>query len=104
MTDAVVIFCACGSEQAALRIASALVEARLAACVNVLPLIQSVYRWHDHIETAQEVLLLIKTTAERFPAVRNRIIDLHAYETPEVISVPIADGWDKYLSWLREQV
>lgn len=104
MTDALLVLCTCGREEDALRIANALVEARLAACVNVLPGLQSVYRWQDKIETAQEVLLLIKTTAERFPALRERILDLHPYDTPEILALPIADGSDKYLAWLRDQV
>ena len=104
MTDAVLVLCTCASDQDALGIASALVEARLAACVNVLPLLQSVYRWQGNIETAQEVLMLIKTTAERFPALRDRIIDLHSYETPEIIAIPITEGSEKYLVWLRDQL
>lgn len=104
MTDAIAVLCTCGSKPDALRIANALVEARLAACVNVLPGVKSVYRWQGKIETEQEVLLLIKTTAERFPALRDRIVDLHPYETPEILTLSIAEGSDKYLAWLREQV
>lgn len=104
MTDAVLVLCTCGSESDALRIANALVEDRLAACVNILPGLQSVYRWQNNIETAQEVLLLIKTTAGRFPALRERILDLHPYDTPEILTLPVADGSDKYLAWIREQV
>jgi uncharacterized protein involved in tolerance to divalent cations len=104
MTDAVIIFCTCGTHDEALTIANSLVEARLAACVNVLPPVQSIYHWQGKVETAHEVLLMIKTTHERFPAVRDRITQLHSYDTPEIVAMPIIDGSDKYLSWLRGQV
>ncbi len=104
MTDAVIILCTCGKQEEALAIGNALIEARLAACVNLLPAIQSIYRWQGDVETAQEVLLIIKTTQERFPAIRDRIAELHSYDTPEIITIPISDGSDKYLSWLHAQV
>lgn len=104
MTDAVIILCTCGKEEEALAIGNALIEARLAACVNLLPPIQSIYRWQGDVETAQEILLLIKTTQERFPGVRNRITELHSYDTPEIIAIPVVDGSDNYLAWLREQL
>ena len=94
----------CGTHDEALRIGYSLIEARLAACVNVLPPVHSIYRWEGKIEAADEVLLVIKTTQERFPAVRDRIMQLHTYETPEIIAVPVLDGSDKYLAWLRDQV
>ena len=102
--DAIVIFCTCEHQEQALHIANELVEARLAACVNVLPPIQSIYRWQDKVENAQEILLLVKTSTARFAAVRDRILSLHSYDTPEIIAVPIAAGSDKYLTWLREQL
>ncbi len=104
MTDSVVVFCTCEDRQQAARIAEALVEGGLAACVNILPEIHSVYRWQGNVETAAEVLLLIKTTGDRFPALRDRVQQLHTYDTPEIVAVPIIDGSEKYLSWLREQV
>lgn len=104
MTDAVVILCTFPNEQEALRIGSAMVEARLAACVNVLPPIRSIYRWKGEIEHSDESLLLIKTTLQSFPALRDRIKELHSYDTPEIIAVPIVDGLADYLGWLREQV
>ena len=104
MTDVVIIFCTCGTHDEALAIANSLVEARFAACVNVLPTVQSIYRWQGKVETAQEVLLLIKTTQERFLSVRDRIIELHSYETPEIVAMPVIDGSHKYLAWLRDQV
>lgn len=104
MTDVLILLCTCGTHDEALTIANSLVEARLAACVNVLPPVQSIYRWQGKVETAQEVLLLIKTTQERFPAIRDRITQLHSYDTPEIIAIPIVDGSEKYLAWLRDQV
>jgi periplasmic divalent cation tolerance protein len=97
MTDAVIIFCTCGTHDEALTIANSLIEARLAACVNVLPPVQSIYRWQGKIETAQEVLLIIKTTQERFSAVRDRITQLHTYDTPEIVAIPVVDGLDSIL-------
>lgn len=104
MSDAIVVFCTCTDQEQALRIANALVDDRLAACVNLLPPVQSIYRWQENKECAEEILLLIKTTQERFPALRERILELHSYDTPEVICMAIADGSEKYLSWLRLQV
>ena len=104
MSQAIVVFCTCVDEKEALSIASALVDGRLAACVNILPAVRSVYRWNGQIESAEEVLLLIKTIQERFAALRDRIAQLHSYDTPEIIAVSIIDGSEKYLSWLQEQV
>lgn len=104
MNDAVIVFCTCGDEQEARRIANDVVESQLAACVNILPGVESVYRWQGQTETAQEVLLFIKTTTGRFPELQQRVIHLHSYETPEIIAVPISMGLDKYLAWIRENV
>lgn len=104
MSDAIVIFCSCSNADEARRIARNLVESRLAACVNILSSIESIYRWQGQVETAQEILLFIKTTAERFPELQERIIHLHSYETPEIVALPVSTGLDKYLAWLRESV
>lgn len=104
MLGFLVVFCTCGNEEEALRLANALVERRLAACANILPPVQSIYRWKGEVQSAAEYLLLIKTTEERFDALRDAIIEMHSYETPEVIGVPVADGAEKYLAWLRESV
>lgn len=82
------------------RVARALVEERLAACVNVLPPMASVYRWKGQIESATEQLLLIKTRVGDYAAVERRIRELHPYELPEVIAVPIVAGLAAYLAWL----
>jgi periplasmic divalent cation tolerance protein len=104
MPDFVLVFCTCRDREEALQIANALVAERLAACVNVLPAMESIYRWKDQIQMDMEQLLLIKTTAERFDELRDAILKLHSYETPEVIAMPIAAGSEKYLAWIRESV
>ncbi len=86
------------------RIAEALVEKRLAACVNVLPGVRSIYRWKGALERDEERLLVVKTRAERFEALREAILALHPYEVPEVVAVPIEAGSSAYLRWLDESV
>ena len=90
----------CPDTEAANRIAQALVKERLAACVNVLPAMQSVYRWRGNIESASEHLLLIKIRAADYPAVEQQIRALHSYELPEVIAVPLVGGLAAYLAWI----
>ncbi len=99
-----IVFCTCPNAEEAERIAHAVVDERLAACVNILPAMRSIYRWQDAVESAEEILLLIKTTEAEFRKLRDRIIELHSYDTPEVIAIPITAGSDKYLSWLRAQL
>jgi periplasmic divalent cation tolerance protein len=82
--------------------ASRLVEERLAACVNVLPPMRSVYRWKDAVERADERQLVIKTTSERVTALEARIRELHSYEVPEFVVIPIVQGSAAYLSWLSD--
>ena len=102
MTDKRIVLSTAGSEQEAHKIAHALVKRRLAACVNILPQVQSIYRWKGEIESAQEWLLLIKTRADKFPAVRDAIGELHSYEVPECIVLEIEDGSLPYLQWLEK--
>jgi periplasmic divalent cation tolerance protein len=90
----------CPNADVAARIARALVEERLAACVNRLPGVNSTYRWQGEIHEDAEVLLLIKTTRERFDALRDRLAELHPYEVPELIALEVADGLPAYLDWL----
>lgn len=104
MTDARVVFTTAGSGSEAEKIARALVERRLAACVNILPQIRSIYRWEEKVEDATEILLIIKTTAARFTAVRDAIKELHSYDVPECIALPIIDGSAEYLQWLTQNV
>ena len=96
-------FCTCPDAASATRIAEALVESRLAACVNQVPGLRSVYRWEGAIERADEVLLVIKTTGNRLEALTARIHELHPYELPEVIAFEVAGGLSAYLDWVAEQ-
>jgi periplasmic divalent cation tolerance protein len=96
-------FCTCPDEAVARRTADALVEERLAACVNVLPGLRSVYRWEGAIQRADEVLLLIKTTRERVESLTARVASLHPYELPELVAVEVAGGLAAYLDWVEEQ-
>ena len=104
MKNEIVVLCTCADPAEADRIASAVVEGRFAACVNVLPPVRSVFRWEGNVETASEILLLIKTTAPRFPALRDAIRQIHSYDTPEIIALPIVQGSEEYLGWIRGQV
>ena len=104
MTDAVVILVTAGSEAEAETIAKALVEERLAACVNILSPIRSIYRWQGQVADDREWLLVIKTQAERFAVVEAKVKALHSYQVPEVIALPIVAGAEGYLRWLRESV
>ena len=87
-------------EETGRRIARALVEERLAACVNVLPGVRSVYRWKGAVEEASEVLLIAKTRADRSAALASRVRALHPYELPEVVALPVTDGSRAYLRWV----
>ncbi len=104
MTDKRVVLTTCGSLEEARTIASALVERQLAACVNIVPQIESVYRWKDQVETAAEWLLLIKTKEEALDPIQNALRELHSYELPECISISIEDGSEPYLRWIEESV
>jgi periplasmic divalent cation tolerance protein len=90
------------SEEIADRIAHTLVERRLAACVNVVGPVRSVYRWKGEIVSDQERMLVIKTSAARFPEVRETIRELHTYDVPEVLAIAVADGDRPYLDWLAD--
>ena len=94
------VFCSCPDSDTAQRLAAALVEARLAACVSLLPPMRSVYRWQGAIEQADEVLLLAKTAADRTPALVSRLRELHPYELPEIVAVEAAAGLPAYLDWV----
>lgn len=97
-----VVFCTCPDRKSAEDIATTLVQARLAACVNLVPDITSIYRWQDGVRQEPECLLLIKTTATRFEALRGRLRALHPYDIPEIVGLPISHGDPAYLQWLTE--
>jgi periplasmic divalent cation tolerance protein len=104
MTDKIVVLTNCGSADEAAKIARALVEKKLAACVNVMPAGRSFYRWKGVIEDQQESLLVIKSSRALFNDLRVEIEKLHSYEVPEVIAVPIVDGSEGYLEWLDREL
>lgn len=98
------VLCTCPDAASGERIARALVEERLAACVNRVPGLTSVYRWQDAVESAAEELLLIKTTRDAFPALQARLLALHPNTLPEVIALPIDSGHAPYLDWVQAAV
>jgi periplasmic divalent cation tolerance protein len=105
MIDKIVVLVTCGSMKEARRIARALVEQGLVACVNILQApIESIYRWKGNVESAKEFLLVLKTSRRRFAAVRSVVKRLHSYEVPEIIALPIASGSRDYLAWISESV
>ena len=97
-----VLLSTCPDEQTAAGIARTLVEASLVACVNIVPGIRSIYRWQGSVEDDPEVLMILKTTGDRLEAARAGILELHPYEVPEVLALPVADGHHDYLSWVAE--
>lgn len=104
MTNARIVLTTAGSVDEARKIARALVERKLAACVNIVPQIESVYRWQGKIETAAEWLLVIKTEVKAFEGVRATIEALHSYETPECIMLEVTGGDQEYLNWIAASV
>jgi periplasmic divalent cation tolerance protein len=102
MSNARIMLTTAGSQAEAHKIAQALVERRLAACVNIVPQIESVYRWQGNVERATEWLLLIKTQASRFERVRDAIKELHSYDLPECVMLEVAAGSSEYLNWIAE--
>jgi len=104
MTDKIVVLTTCASAEEAEKIARALIERRLAACVNVLPQARGFYRWKGALEDAAEWLLLIKSTRERFDQLRAALETLHSYEVPEIIALSVVDGSPAYLNWLEAEV
>lgn len=100
MTDKIIVFTTCGSEEEAHKLASILIEKHLAACVNITAPLTSVYRWNGAVEKASEWLLIVKTRRERFQALRAELESAHSYELPEVLAVPVVEGSPNYLAWL----
>jgi periplasmic divalent cation tolerance protein len=92
------------SADKAAEIARALVDAKLAACVNVLPTVRSIYRWQGAVSDDSEALAIIKTTAERYDAMAAMLVSLHPYEVPEIVALPVATGHAPYLAWLDASV
>ena len=104
MTEVVLILTTVPDDGTGETLARTLVEERLAACVNLLPPMTSIYRWRAAVERDSERQLIVKTTRDRIGAVRERIAQLHPYELPELLVVEVADGSPTYLAWVRESV
>ena len=102
VSDFIVVFVTCGSEDEALKIARALVEEKLAACANMISPLRSIYRWEGKICDEKEWLLLIKTQQSRFEDLAKRVKALHSYSVPEIIALPITEGSPAYLNWIEE--
>ncbi len=104
MTDKKIVLTTAGSPEEAHKISAALVERKLAACVNIVSGVTSIYRWKEKVQSDQETLLIIKTTSAAFSRVCATIQELHSYETPECIAIAIEDGLPDYLEWLGKSV
>jgi periplasmic divalent cation tolerance protein len=105
MTDKIVVLVTCGSAKEARRIARAVVQQRMAACTNIVTTpVHSIYRWKGKVESAEEFLLVIKTTQGRFAELKAAVKRLHSYDVPEIIALPIAAGGTNYLNWISESV
>jgi periplasmic divalent cation tolerance protein len=104
VTDKIVILVTAANQDEGRKIARHLVEAQLAACVNILPAIDSVYRWQGQTLEEGECLLIIKSAGALFAEIESEIVRLHSYQTPEIICLPIVEGSRKYLQWISESV
>lgn len=104
MTDFVVVYVTVGSADEGDRIASALIEERLAACVNRVAGVRSTYHWEGRIERAEEELLIIKSRRDLFNRLRQRVTELHSYSVPEIVALPLLEGSEPYLRWLHEEL
>jgi periplasmic divalent cation tolerance protein len=101
--NALVVFITASDKRQALKIGKVAVEERLAACVNVLPSIRSIYRWNGKVIVGQETLVMLKTTEDRYRALEKLVLALHSYEVPEVIALPIKRGSKQYLGWVLSE-
>lgn len=102
MSNELIVFITASSDDEAGRLGETLVSERLAACVNIIRSVESIYRWEGKVTRDHELLLIVKTTAERYSELESRVKELHSYTTPEVIAFKIEHGSDEYLRWLRE--
>src|SRR5512144_2104883 len=103
MTEFIIVLITAPKEEEAQRIAQDIVLSRLAACVNIVKDIRSIYRWKGKIEDEGEVLMIVKTRLDLFGNLKKRVKELHSYSVPEIIAVPLIEGSEEYLSWLKEE-
>jgi periplasmic divalent cation tolerance protein len=104
VTDKIVVLVTAGTLPESRKIARTLIESRLAACVNIMPPVQSIYRWQGKVSNSREFLLIIKTTRSLFNDLKLAVTRVHSYTTPEIISLPIVDGSADYLQWIESSV
>lgn len=104
MTEKILVFSNCGSEEEARRVARALVEARVAACVNIVPGIQSIYHWQGAIQEDSEWMLVIKSTRSLFDSLAAELRKIHSYQVPEVLAIPVIAGDQNYLDWMDREI
>ena len=104
MTDKIVVLSTCATEEEGAKLARVLVDARVAACVTVVPGARSVYRWQGAVESAAECLLIIKSSRQLFEPLRLALERAHAYDVPEVLALPVVDGAPNYMNWLEGQL
>jgi periplasmic divalent cation tolerance protein len=104
VTDKVVILVTAASREECKKIARHLVEIKLAACVNIIPSVESIFHWEGKVADDEEFLMLIKSTRELFPEIKAEISRLHTYHTPEIICLPIIEGSRNYLQWVGDSV
>lgn len=103
MKDKILVLITTGSEEEAARIAQSLVEERLIACANLVGGVRSLYRWKGEVCDDREILLLCKTQRRLFPQVSAKVKSIHSYEVPEIIALPIIEGWRPYLEWVERE-
>jgi periplasmic divalent cation tolerance protein len=102
-TEILMVYCTCPDQEAGTELATLLVERGLAGCINILPGITSIYKWHGEMKSGTEVLLLIKCPADKYPELQRTILEQHPYELPEIIAVSLKTGLPAYLNWIRDE-
>jgi periplasmic divalent cation tolerance protein len=102
--EPIMVFMTAASVDEANRLADTLVDRRLAACVQIMQEMNSVFRWQGKVETQREVLLIVKTLNSKFPEIEREVVKLHSYETPEIVAIPLSAGSGPYLEWLKASV
>ena len=103
MTEFIIVFITAPNEKEAASISRTIVEERLVACVNIIPSVRSIYRWQGRVEDEQEVLMVEKTKKSLFERLQERVNELHSYEVPEIIGLPLVEGSKEYLDWLGQE-
>ena len=103
MTEYIIVFITAPNEEESAKIGHALVGERLAACVNIIRSVRSIYRWQGRIEDEQEILMIVKTKSALFERLKERVKELHSYSVPEIIALPLVEGDAKYMDWLGQE-